>query len=77
MRTPRILLLIAAARPQAAVRQGAVLFEGSRLIVGDGSASIENSAFVMENNTFTHIGKVYLRDKELDRAAMRAAWMKP
>ena len=28
------------------------------------------------NNT-RRIAKVYLRGKELDRAAMRAAWMKP
>ena len=35
----------------------AVLFEGARLIVGDGSAPIENSAFLVEDNKFTRIGK--------------------
>src|SRR5947208_13435810 len=35
---------------------GATLFEGARLITGDGSASIENSAFVVENNRFSRIG---------------------
>ena len=39
-------------------RSGApVLFEGARLIVGDGSAPIENSAFVVEDDTFTWVGK--------------------
>ena len=36
---------------------GPVLFEGARLIVGDGNAPIEDSAFLMENNKFTKIGK--------------------
>ena len=29
------------------------VFEGARLITGDGSAPIENSAFMVENNQFT------------------------
>jgi len=33
------------------------LFEGARLIVGDGSASIESSAFVVQNDRFTTIGR--------------------
>ncbi len=37
--------------------QPAVLFEGARLITGDGSAPVENSAFLVENNRFTRIGK--------------------
>jgi imidazolonepropionase-like amidohydrolase len=57
MRTPKILLLTALALTPAVAQQGAVLFEGARLIVGDGSAPIENSAFLMENNKFTRIGK--------------------
>jgi imidazolonepropionase-like amidohydrolase len=36
---------------------GATLFEGARLIVGDGKAPIENSAFLVENNKFTRVGK--------------------
>ena len=32
------------------------LFEGARLIAGDGSAPIEVSAFVVENDTFTRVG---------------------
>ncbi len=38
-------------------QQGAILFEGARLITGDGSAPIENSAFLIENNKFTKVGK--------------------
>lgn len=33
------------------------VFEGSRLITGDGSAPIENSAFVVTGNTFTQVGR--------------------
>jgi len=36
---------------------GAVLFEGARLITGDGSAPIENSAFLIENNHISKVGK--------------------
>src|ERR1017187_3141329 len=36
---------------------GTTLFEGARLIVGDGSAPIENSAFLVENNRFIRIGR--------------------
>ncbi len=35
----------------------AVLFEGARLIIGDGSAPIEVSAFLVENNRFARIGR--------------------
>ena len=37
--------------------QGATLFEGARLITGDGSAPIENSAFLVENTQFTRVGR--------------------
>ena len=35
----------------------ATLFEGARLIVGDGSEPIEDSAFVVQNNRFTAVGR--------------------
>jgi imidazolonepropionase-like amidohydrolase len=35
----------------------AVLFEGARLITGDGTAPIENSAFLIENTQFTRVGR--------------------
>jgi len=34
-----------------------IVFEGARLITGDGSAPIENSAFVIQNNQFTTVGR--------------------
>jgi imidazolonepropionase-like amidohydrolase len=41
----------------AAQSSGATLFEGARLIAADGSAPIENSAFLVENNRFSKIGR--------------------
>jgi len=40
--------------PQAA---GVTVFEGARLITGDGTAPIENSAFIVANNRFTQVGR--------------------
>ena len=36
---------------------GVTVFEGARLITGDGSAPIESSAFVVENDQFTGVGR--------------------
>jgi imidazolonepropionase-like amidohydrolase len=36
---------------------GVTVFEGARLITGDGSAPLENSAFIVENNLFTRVGR--------------------
>ncbi len=44
--------LLAAQAPNAVT-----VFEGARLIVGDGSAPIENSAFVVNGNRFTQVGR--------------------
>src|SRR5215468_9902041 len=38
-------------------QQGATVYEGARLITGDGSAPITDSAFVVENGHFTAVGK--------------------
>ena len=38
-------------------RGGAVWFEGARLIVGDASGPIDNSAFLVEGDTFTWVGR--------------------
>jgi len=35
----------------------ATVFEGARLITGDGSAPIEDSAFVLENSRVTQVGR--------------------
>jgi imidazolonepropionase-like amidohydrolase len=49
------LLLIAAAVSPA--RSQGIVFEGARLITGDGGAPIENSAFIVEGNRFTAVGR--------------------
>jgi imidazolonepropionase-like amidohydrolase len=46
-----------------------VLFEGARLIGGDGSAPIENAAFVVENGTFTQVGRI--ADAQVPEGAAR------
>ena len=46
-----------------------VWFEGARLIVGDGSAPVENSAFVVEGDTFTWVGKK--GDRQAPQGAVR------
>jgi imidazolonepropionase-like amidohydrolase len=38
-------------------RQSSVLFEGARLLAGDGRAPIENSAFLVEGGRFARIGR--------------------
>jgi imidazolonepropionase-like amidohydrolase len=55
-----LLVLTAFSTPgagQAPQATGATVYEGARLIVGNGSAPIENSAFIVANNRFTQIGQ--------------------
>ena len=33
------------------------VFEGARLILGDGAAPIENGVFIVANNRFTQVGR--------------------
>src|SRR5437588_922441 len=42
---------------QAPQATGVTVFEGARLITGDGNDPIEDSAFVVENNRFTAVGR--------------------
>jgi len=51
-----IASLAAAAYSQSHNPSGAVLYEGGRLITGDGSTPIERGAFVVENGHITAIG---------------------
>ncbi|MET0211435.1 MAG: hypothetical protein ABW292_00445, partial [Vicinamibacterales bacterium] len=57
------LMAVAAAYPVQRVESQnsrasvAVLYEGARLIAGDGSAPIEDSAFLVENGTITQVGR--------------------
>jgi imidazolonepropionase-like amidohydrolase len=43
--------------PQAPAAPAATVYEGARLIVGDGSDPIEDSAFVVQNNRFVAVGQ--------------------
>lgn len=52
-----LVLAVAVHGSGAVLYAGAVLYEGARLITGDGSAPIENSAFVVDNNRFTAVGR--------------------
>src|ERR1700730_4091386 len=55
------LFLVAAysspAAGQAPRPTGATVFEGARLIIGDGSAPIEDAAFVVENTRISAVGR--------------------
>jgi imidazolonepropionase-like amidohydrolase len=55
------LLLVAAALAPASAQRGSapppVLYEGARLITGDGTAPTESSAFLVENGRFTQVGR--------------------
>src|SRR5271170_4107204 len=62
MRLPSALMIsagfiLAMAGAAPAPAPAVTVFEGARLITGDGSAPIENSAFVVENNRFAQIGR--------------------
>jgi imidazolonepropionase-like amidohydrolase len=50
-------LFLARRKPEAGRGTGVTVFEGARLIVGDGSAPIEQSAFIIGNNKFAGVGK--------------------
>ena len=54
-----LLLVLSFASHQSTSQNGgsAILFEGARLITGDGGAPIENSAFLIENNRISKVGK--------------------
>src|SRR5262245_40383615 len=54
-----VLLVAWSARIASQTRgnPGVTVFEGARLITGDGSPAIENSAFIVTNNVFTGVGR--------------------
>lgn len=41
----------------AAAQQQATLYEGARLIIGDGSPAVDDSAFLVQNGAFTRVGR--------------------
>ena len=50
-------LFLAACSSQVSQQAGTTVFEGARLITGDGGAPIENSAIIVVNNQFTQVGR--------------------
>ena len=57
---PHFLILTSAFLPMLAssqARRPALWFEGARLIIGDNSPTLENSAFLVEGDSFTWVGK--------------------
>lgn len=51
------LIVVAACQPAAPRRADITIFEGARLIAGDGGAPIDDSAFIVERNQFTWVGR--------------------
>ena len=51
------LILVTLSSVQAQRATKLTLFEGARLVLGDGKAPIENSAFIVENDRFTTVGR--------------------
>src|SRR5687767_11721875 len=47
----------ATARGQAPATAWVTVFEGARVIVGDGRAPLENASFVVEGGRFTQVGR--------------------
>src|SRR5687768_2346923 len=59
-RTPILLLVVVvslSALLSSQARKPALWFEGARLIVGDRTPTIENSAFLVEGDAFTWVGR--------------------
>jgi imidazolonepropionase-like amidohydrolase len=50
-------VLLAAGVSDVKSQSAVTVFEGARLIIGDGSPPIENAAFIVENNQFTQVGR--------------------
>jgi imidazolonepropionase-like amidohydrolase len=51
------LLFLAACSSHAQPQASVTIFEGARLITGDGAAPIENSAFIVQNGQFIRAGR--------------------
>jgi imidazolonepropionase-like amidohydrolase len=51
------MLLFAVSMVAAQAPTGVTVFEGARLIVGDGSAPVDNAAFIVNGTRFTQVGR--------------------
>jgi len=63
-----LLFIVAVQQSTSQSSGGTILFEGARLISGDSSAPIENSAFLIENNRITNIASVGYPGVRIDTA---------
>jgi imidazolonepropionase-like amidohydrolase len=54
---PAFLCLLLAACSQVTGQTRVTVFEGARVITGDGGAPIEDAAFIVENSQFTRVGR--------------------
>src|ERR1700686_4730719 len=52
-----VACVLLAAGPASPVKSQTAVFEGARLINGEGGAPIENAAFVVEGDRFTAVGR--------------------
>jgi len=52
-----LLFIVAVQQSTSQSTGGTILFEGARLIIGDGSSPIENSAFLIESNRISKVGR--------------------
>src|SRR5262249_40106888 len=52
-----LLLVVSTPVASQTPQGGAIVFEGARLIAGDGGTPIEDSAFLIENGRFTQVGR--------------------
>jgi len=52
-----LLFIFAVQQSTSQSTGGTILFEGARLIIGDGSSPIENSAFLIESNRISKVGR--------------------
>ena len=52
-----LVLATGCSTPQTPQAEAMTVFEGARLLVGDGSQPIENAVFTVENNRFTAVGQ--------------------
>lgn len=64
-----LVVLTGCGDPDAGGGTDATVFEGARLIVGDGSEAIEDAVFIVENDRFTQVGSK--ADVEIPSGATR------
>ena len=75
-RSARLLLLCGLAggvlaAPETALAQGVTIYEGARLIDGNGGRALESSAFVVADGKFTRVGRKEAVPAPKDRKSTR------